>query len=59
VAIALLLLFLPLRGGWIPTDVDAMNRFAQEYNSYARELQAGRIDVKQWVRVEQAYKALR
>jgi hypothetical protein len=54
-----LLLILPARAGWIPTDIDALNRFADAYNGYARGLHEGRIDIKQWQRVEAAWKAIR
>jgi hypothetical protein len=55
----LLLLLAPARAGWIPTDIDAMNRFADAYNRYCEGLHEGRIDVKQWQRVENAWKAVR
>ncbi|HTB10939.1 MAG TPA: hypothetical protein VK752_05185 [Bryobacteraceae bacterium] len=46
----------PRRG---PGDVDSMNRFAGEYNKYAEELHSGIVDLKQWGRVEDAWKAVR
>lgn len=36
-----------------------MNRFAGEYNKYAEELHSGIVDLKQWGRVEDAWKAVR
>ena len=54
----LLLLLLPARGG-VPVNVDAMNRFADAYNRYSGELRAGIVDVRQWARVEQAWKEVR
>lgn len=42
-----------------PGDVDTLNKFAVEYNRYAEELRGGVVDVKQWARVEEAWKAVR
>lgn len=43
----------------IPTGIEPMNRFSNEYNRYVSRLQGGVVDVKQWARVESAWKALR
>ena len=39
-----------------PTDLDRLNRFAEEYNRYARGIHEGVIDVKQWARVAKAWR---
>lgn len=40
----------------IPTDIDRLNRFANEYNRYAEELREGVVDMKQWARVVKAWR---
>jgi hypothetical protein len=42
-----------------PGNLDSMNAFAAEYNRYGDELRAGTVDMKQWERVEKAWKAVR
>lgn len=42
----------------VPTDLEAMNAFAEEYNRYASKLQNGEIDVKQWKRTAQAWRQM-
>lgn len=58
--IGLLLLFCAAGAGSrvVPTDIDTLNRFADEYNAYARQAQAGVIDTKQWQRVERAWRSM-
>ncbi len=39
-----------------PTDEQALNQFVAHYNTYIGRLQSGLVDVKEWARVEQAWK---
>jgi hypothetical protein len=57
--IALLLCSAEASTSRAPGDADAMNRFAAEYNRYTAELAGGVVDVKQWARVEEAWKAVK
>lgn len=45
-------------GGPAPTDVERMNRFARHYNLYCEHLRAGVVDMKEWERVERAWRAI-
>lgn len=45
--------------GRVPTEAPALNGFVAQYNAYIGELQAGKVDVKQWRRVEEAWQRLR
>jgi len=59
-AAVLALLLMPLvaeRRG--PSDVESLNRFAEAYNRYAAELHSGQVDLKQWQKVERAWKEVR
>lgn len=42
----------------VPTDAEPLNAFAREYNRYTGELAGGVIDVKQWAKVEKAWRAI-
>ncbi len=42
-----------------PVDVGALNKFAEEYNRYAAKIHDGVVDVKQWEKVERAWKDVR
>lgn len=54
----LAILFACSAGPSQPTDVDALNAFAKQYNLYAEQLRAGQIDIKQWQRVVRAWNRL-
>jgi hypothetical protein len=56
--ILLLIVFSASGSNRAPNDTDRMNRFASEYNRYAEELRGGVVDVKQWARVEKAWRAV-
>lgn len=43
----------------VPTDALRLNAFVQRYNAYVDELSAGKVDVRQWKRVEEAWQRLR
>ena len=47
-----------LAGPTIPTDERSLNAFAAQYNTYAEQLRAGQIDLKQWQRVVRAWDRL-
>jgi hypothetical protein len=47
-----------LASGTVPTDEHSLNAFAQQYNTYAEQLRAGQIDLKQWARVVRAWDRL-
>lgn len=42
-----------------PGDIGTLNRFAEAYNRYVAELREGQVDLKQWERVERAWKEVR
>jgi hypothetical protein len=39
----------------VVTDVDQLNRFATEYNSYVASLRDGLVDLRRWKRVVAAW----
>jgi hypothetical protein len=42
----------------IPTDDQALNAFAGEYNRFVEKLKQGLVDVKAWKKVVQAWERL-
>lgn len=56
----LMLMFFPLSArepeARAPGDIESLNRYAAEYNRYVQELGAGKRDVRQWSRTEDARK---
>lgn len=43
----------------VPTDAQSLNAFVGRYNAYVDELSAGKVDVRKWQRVEEAWQRLR
>jgi hypothetical protein len=42
----------------VPTDVDALNAFANQYNYYTAAIREGVVDLKTWERVRRAWRRL-
>jgi hypothetical protein len=42
----------------VPTRVDEINPFSDQFNLYVKELQAGVVDLKQWERVRRAWERM-
>lgn len=52
------LLFSKARPKEPPTDIGKLNAFARAYNIYGHALEAGKVDLKAWERLREAWERL-